>query len=262
MRRGLGWIPDRAKRPDETPDVRYAATRTAPPPPAHSLDELVLDVLDQGSLSSCTANAAAQAIRMRHVAQGITAPPLMSRLFAYFAARSWDGTVDQDAGAMLRSVFDGLAKLGFCAETVWPYVDIDGGDPVAPFRVEPPTAAFRAAHDQLGSTSYQRIYSFGDERLVEIKQAIASGFPVVFGCGVSDDFCDGIVDATKPLPPPAKVTGQHAMVVIGYDGGGFSILNSWGKDWGRMGRCLFSGDYMIEAGDLWIVEHVPPPETG
>jgi len=262
VRRGLGWIPDRPRGADETPDVRYAATRTAPPPPAHSLDALVLDVLDQGQLSSCQAHAGMQAIRMRHFAQGIASPPLGSRLFAYYAARAGDAysAIGVDVGASIRSLFEGIGKLGFCPETVWPYSDHDVGDPSAPFRTMPSTAAFRAAHDQLGTTGYRRIASTGNGRIVEIKQALVEGFPVVFGCGVSSDFCDAIVDGTTPLPPPSKVTGQHAMTLIGYAGDVFTVLNSWGEGWGSGGRCLFSPEYVAVIGDAWIVEHTPPPE--
>jgi C1A family cysteine protease len=257
--RGLGWLPDPSKLAGQRPDLIYQATRAAPPPPAHSLDDLVVDVLDQGQLSSCSANAAMQAVRMRHVAQGVARPILGSRLFAYYFARAADHATSTDSGATLRGIFDGMAKLGWCPETAWPYVETDGDDPRAPFRTMPPTGAFRAAHDCV--MTYRRISGSDADRIAGAKAAIVEGLPVVFGCGVDQAFITDAFDASQALPPPAKPVGQHAMVITGYTGDTFQILSSWSSAWGDGGFCIFSAEYLATAGDLWVLDAVHPPET-
>ena len=122
----------------------------------------------------------------------------------------------------------------------------------------PPTAAFRMAFDQSNPTTYRRITATGSERLDQIKRAIAGGYAVCFGTSVDNDFCNGRL--TEPLlPPRTNIAGGHALMVGGYDGNAFQILNSWSSNWGDKGWCVFSGDYLADAitQDLWLVEHAP-----
>lgn len=77
----------------------------------------------------------------------------------------------------------------------------------------------------------------------EVKAQINSGFPVIIGAMVDNEFYDkgknlsgqdyiwSNAGGTKP--------NGHAMLVVGFDDskGAFKVLNSWGKDWGRDGYC-------------------------
>lgn len=47
--------------------------------------------------------------------------------------------------------------------------------------------------------------------------------------------------------------GGHAFVIVGYDGRGFWIQNSWGPGWGRRGFCQVTYDDWLKNGtDVWV----------
>jgi C1A family cysteine protease len=253
----LGWLPDPPKAAHEKPDFDAEPLLKAapPPPPSASIRHLVTDILNQGSLGSCVANAILQAVRCSHVKQGVQNPKLGSRLFGYFLSRSYHVPSDaaNDTGTYLRLFFQSLAKFGFCPEGTWPYDD--GADK---FKQMPPTKAFRSAFDQANPTTYRRISASGDDRIESIKLAIAAGYGVCFGTDVDNAFCSN--QLVEPLMPPTKdIAGGHAMMVGGYDGDVFEIVNSWGTNWGDNGWCNFSADYLTAdcTRDLWICEYAP-----
>lgn len=257
--RALGWLPDRPKAPGEPPDHDAGPLLAATPiPPAASNRRLVVNVLDQGRLGSCVANAILQAVRAAQIreAGGLgPVPRLGSRLYGYWCSRAFDHMTRIDGGTYLRSFFMALNKFGSCPEPIWPY-------DVSRFADMPPAAAFRAAFDQRSPTVYKRITD-GTVKGVrdEIKRAVAAGYLVTFGTQVSEAFARNDL-GTAPLEPPAKgepIAGGHALCVVGYDGDAFEIVNSWGVDWGDGGFCRFSGNYMAwgQTNDLWIVAEAP-----
>src|SRR5438270_9935471 len=130
-----GWIPD---IPDQR-DFLYAA----PPaflralPPRVDLRAQCPPVYDQGQLGSCTANAIGGAYEFDQVREG-QRDFTPSRLFIYFNERTMEGTVDVDAGAMIRDGIKSVAKVGVCPEDLWPY-------DIANFRDRPPAKCFTAA---------------------------------------------------------------------------------------------------------------------
>src|ERR1051325_1965540 len=44
-----------------------------------------------------------------------------SRLFIYFNERRMEGTINSDAGAMIRDGIKSVNKMGVCSEIEWPY---------------------------------------------------------------------------------------------------------------------------------------------
>lgn len=250
----LGWLRDKPKAPGEPPDHDAGPLlASAPIPASHSNRRLIVDVLDQGQLGSCVANAIMQAVRASHVAQGVMAPRLGSRLYGYWCSRAYEHQTGVDSGTYLRDFFRGLNKFGFCPEVAWPY-------DVSRFADMPPAAAFRAAFDQHSPTVYKSIANGSYQRIDPIKRAVAAGYLVCFGTLVSEAFV-GKPLPSAPLPPPEgqPIAGGHALCVVGYDGDTFDVLNSWGDHWGESGYCRFSADYMAwgQTQDLWIVATAP-----
>lgn len=249
--RGLGWKPDRY-----SPNDRDAAPRlraASPPPPAWSNDRLIVDVLDQGPVGSCVANAWMQAVRGSHVAQGVANPRLGSRLFTYYNARAYSGEQHVDEGTYLRDAARALNRFGFCPETSWPYG-------TAVVNTMPTWEAYRAGADQRQPTVYAKIPSVGRARLDDIKRALAAGHLVVFGTAVSEAFCRNEL-GTGPIPAPTgiPIAGGHALCCAGYDGDTFNVVNSWGTGWGNQGWFEMSGEWMMwdQTNDIWIVEQSP-----
>jgi len=258
QQRGRGYVPDR--RHLFGLPVRDAAPKLAalPAPPESSMvvDAGVVDVIDQGGAPFCFANAPAQALRTCQVLRGVVSPRLASRLFLVYLTHAIEGDPTAFDGAMIGDVMTVLEKLGFPPETSWPYSDANPG----PFSVKPPTEAFREAYDRIAPFDYARILSVGDQRITDIKTALAAGHPVVFGTQVTEAFCQGemapdfVVDAPGPDDP---IAGGHALMLSGYQGDNFRVVNSWGPGWADGGKCWFTGAYLKspDTEDCWIMSY-------
>ena len=209
-------------------------------------------VYDQGALGSCTANAIAGAFEFDLLKQGLT-DFMPSRLFIYYNERAMEGTVDQDAGAIIRDGVKTLKSKGVADEKEWPY-DIDK------FAEKPPASAYLDAK-QSKALRYERV---NNSQAYNIQHALANGFPVIFGMAVYESF-EGEEPANSgmvPMPEPGeKQLGGHAMVIVGYDipSGRFIVRNSWGAGWGDKGYCYIPFEYLTNTNlsdDHWVIQQV------
>lgn len=227
-------------------------TSLGPPPESASIRHRVVDVLDQGNIGSCVANAGMQAIRMMNWS------PLGARLWGYWLARTYHGMEGFDTGTHIRSFFRAMNSYGFLAERDYKY-----GYQTSHYSTGPPPKAFRKAFDQRDPSNpfkYRRIFGKLSERADIVRRAIAAGHPVVFGTDVSITFQrlrghSGVIGR----PHSDDLAGGHAMVIVGYDAEGFEIVNSWGERWGNGGFAKLSNDYIMwdKTRDLWVVESAP-----
>lgn len=264
MSRALGWRPDPPK--DVAEDFSASQVLKASRIPKSASNRELVDILDQGNLGSCTANAAMQAIRASQLVHGAPADvEFGSRLFAYYFARALTHETGVDSGTYLRAIFEVTNKFGFCPESAWEYDDNPNPE-TGRFTRMPGMRAMRAAYDQRSPTEYRRIYETGDDRLTIIKRALANRQLVVFGTDVTEDFCENNFDPGATIKPPgdaARMAGGHAMAIAGYEEIGnttvFEIPNSWGEGWGEQGWCRFDGSYLTHpmSRDFWIVKSAP-----
>jgi len=242
-----GWIPD---LPDSRDHV-YAApfARTAPLPPKIDLRGACPPIYDQGQLGSCTANAVAGALEFDQMKQRAADVFVPSRLFIYYNERVIEGTVDEDAGAMLRDGIKSVAKQGAPHEPLWPYVP-------ARFRAKPtPTAYADAARHP--AVLYQRVR----QDLRQMQGCLASGYPFIFGFAVYESFEREVVARTGRVPMPTpreRQVGGHAVVAVGYDTAAerFIVRNSWGTTWGMRGYCTMPFAYLLDGNlsdDFWTI---------
>jgi C1A family cysteine protease len=246
-----GWMPD---RPDHR-DKLYAAIAAPPPhlPPKVDLRATCSAVENQGQLGSCTANALVGSLEFLETKAGQTSVDL-SRLFVYYNERAMEGTVKEDAGAMIRDGVKTLVKQGVCTEATWPYL-------IGRFTAKPPAACYKQAltHQVL---SYHRILT-----LQEMRSCLAEGYPFVFGFTVYEAFESPAVAKTGRLnlPKPAeKSLGGHAVMAVGYDDVAkrFTIRNSWGADWGLAGYFTMPYAYLDNrnlADDFWTLRTMENP---
>lgn len=278
------------KDPQDTRDVdALKALHVSALPASHSNRDLVT-IVDQGHLGSCTANAVGQAIHAANViemaallvsqgwnetialTEALARVPFLSRLFAYYLARAYEGTQHEDVGTYIRLIFRVINKYGYCAESAWAYSDDTSTG--APFARMPPANAFREAYDQRSSAdnrgmnlvSYSRIMGSQANRIATIKHALVQRHLIPFGTLVTNDFCNGI-DIDAPVDRPArgqKIAGGHAMCIVGYEGDVFEVANSWGEDFGDRGFVKFTQSYIewAETDDLWIVKRAPLLQEG
>jgi C1A family cysteine protease len=246
----FGWIPD---LPDHRDLVYAAPPRTlAALPPSADLRSACPPVYDQGNLGSCTANAIAAALEFDQLKERAPEVFVPSRLFIYYNERAMEGTVDEDAGAMIRDGIKSVAKKGAPPEPLWPYV-------VSRFRRKPAAKAFRAA------TSHQAVlYQRVTPQAADLKACLAGGFPFVFGFAVYESFESDTVARNGRVPMPGageELLGGHAVMAVGYDDASarFIVRNSWGASWGMSGYFTMPYAYVTDQNlcdDFWTIRSV------
>jgi C1A family cysteine protease len=253
-----GWKPD-------IPDFRdlrlERPTLKAALPEAVDLRPQFPPAFNQGEIGSCTANAIAAALRFESRRQKQKDFPF-SRLFIYYCEREVEGTVGEDAGAMIRTGIKVVAKLGAPPEAKWKYVEDK-------FTARPPKSAFtEAAKHQ--AIRYQRVTQTG----YDVKAVLASGQPIVFGFSVYDNFEGDQIEKDGLLTMPdakMKMVGGHAVLAVGYlPGRGIPgaqlpkedyaiVLNSWDVDWGVKGCFYMPMRYLLDpnlADDFWCIQAI------
>lgn len=247
LTRKYAWIPDRA----DARDVVYRAPRRfLGLPKAVDLRPLCSPVEDQGELGSCTGNAAVGALEFLEMKESHFGDGYgdLSRLMAYYNGRAIEHTIRQDAGCEIRDVVKGLAKVGTCGESLWPYDE-------RRFAQKPPRQAFEdAALRRI--TSYHRLVGLND-----VRACLAEGFPVVFGFMLYESFESDAVALTGVLEMPKpneRLVGGHAVLAVGYDDGERMLLvrNSWGPAWGLKGYFRMPYGYIENASlsdDFWTI---------
>lgn len=243
-KRTYGWKPE---LPDMRDHMVAFRRRAAALPTRVDLRPNCPPVYDQGSIGSCTANAAAAAFQFDQMKQGVS-EFTPSRLFIYYNERVLDGDVRQDAGSQLRTAAKTLNKTGVCPETLWPYI-------VSKFTRKPVIKAYRAAKK---SVSYA---SLNNARITDLKSSLADGIPFIFGFTVYESFESDVVAQTGMVPMPTLqegVLGGHAVMCVGYDDTKkcFIVRNSWGPDWGDKGYCYMPYAYLTNsnlATDFWQI---------
>lgn len=243
------WKPD-------VPDYRDRMFKAPPKlvlPKTVSRIGLKNTIEDQGNLGSCTGNASTSALE---IVLG-TGTPQLSRLMAYYNARVIDGTVGSDDGAYIRSVIKGLVKQSVAAEPLWPYN-------VARFRTKPSATALQDAAARLKATAanleYVRLSTLAD-----VKAALATRNPVVFGFAVPESFENLPRTALLRLPTKGEAwLGGHAVMACGYSDKVKEpyiwVRNSWGANWGIDGYFKMTQNWFTDSrrlvDDMWVIRKV------
>lgn len=250
---GLGHVKD---EPDER-DYKARAMLGAPRglPPEATLEHHVRSIKDQGSTSSCVGHAIGTACDTRLRRLGLVSPE-PSRVAIYSAARAYGrldkGSAFTDDGCYPRHAMKGIRDFGVPAETTWPF-DASKINEELPWDVHQAASAFRI-------TQWYRIDSVGHARVEDICNAIAQGYPVVFGMGVDDNFMNWDGKGVVPFLDAEKNLGGHMMCLVGYTTDNservFRGVNSWGIGWGNKGMFWAHEGSMKDptAGDFYVVQ--------
>lgn len=202
---------------------------------------------------NCTSNSLANAHLFAQLQQDGGTDELPSRLWIYLQERIIEGTVNEDAGGMIRDGIKALAALGAPPEHEWPYV-------VANF-TQDVTSQFSADALKHKVLSYVSI----PQSLTSLKTALyVEKHPISFGFQVFESFESAAVAASGivPMPKPHENDlGGHAVLMVGYDDSkqAFLVMNSWGEDWGLEGFFWLPYAYVTNnklAEDFWQIKVV------
>ncbi len=260
--RAYGW---RRQSPDHR-DYRFSAPQRfiQDLPPRVDLRDTQIPIYDQGRIGSCTANAIAGALQYCQVKDNVkTFTP--SRLFIYWNERNIEGTVESDAGAIIRDGIKVVNQVGAPAEKHWSYDDTPADQVTGKWsagakpRQKPNCFAYRHAKDA-DAVAYLAV----DQTVDQLRSCLAQGFPIVFGFTVYDSFesQDVAMSGVMYMPKASeKVLGGHAVLMVGYDDGQqrFIVRNSWGDRWGQAGHFTMPYEYAARAdlaADFWSIRQV------
>lgn len=253
-----GWRPE----PKDHRDRRYTAPYTlllAPLPKAVDLRPQMPAVWNQGQLGSCTGHGITACDMFLAASQWMAKNPgkawadayaavvMRSRLGLYYLERAMEGTINSDAGGMIRDGIKCLVNQGCGSEKLWPY-------DITKFTQKPSAVWFKdGLNNQL--LTYTKI---ADGSLMNMKACLAEGFPFVFGFTVYESFESPAVEKTGIMPIPERTEralGGHCVAAVGYDDASQRLLvrNSWGTDWGMAG--YFTMPYAVtpDCTDCWTL---------
>jgi C1A family cysteine protease len=247
-KRKFGWLRD---LPDIRDKYHLSFPLNSPLPSKVDLREDMPPVYDQGELGSCTANAIAGAIQYDELRQKLPSKT-PSRLFIYYNERVMEDSVLFDAGAFIRDGIKSINSIGYCEESMWPYI-------IEKFTFKPSNDCYMYAANHK-SVEYKRV----SQNIHHIKSVLAQGYPVVFGFTVYSSFVSDEVEETGVVPMPSEsdfIVGGHAVLCVGYNDDTEQVIfrNSWGESWGVEGYGYMPYKYIINpnlAADFWTVKKV------
>ena len=228
-----------------------------PTSPAVDLRRYVDHVYDQGSLSSCTANALCAAYGLDLMKQSMTLSGGYfyfdsSRLFLYYNTRQYEGTTQHDAGATLRDTIKAMKRQGVCKESDWPYASKE-------YRTKPPSRCYEAASGNV-LCQYERLR----QDINQLRACLNDHCPFVFGFNIYHSFHDynnqkfGEMSLPTYYEKSREPIGRHAVTAVGYDDNKkcLIILNSWGDGWGDKGYFYMPYDFIVDSKmcyDFWKI---------
>jgi C1A family cysteine protease len=207
-------------------------------------------ISNQGALSSCVANATADAFEILKGLEDSSKVEQLSRLFLYWNARLYSKQTDKDQGTFIMYAMQSLLEFGLCSESTWNY------DTSKVF-AQPTQLAYKEGDDNTFKLdSFYKIRTMGTYRLQDVETAIRADHPVIFGTNVDGSF-EGFNGGDKALDPPSSWLGGHAMVIVGVRYNPdlqFCVRNSWGPSWGNSGHVWLSSAYITwdQTDDLYV----------
>jgi len=238
---------------------QWAKLRLSGAPPAEAslvadLPTAAMGVLDQGSTSSCVAQAIARGVRLEGQLTDALDYPLPARRWIYRLARETHGDGDVDEGTYISAGLHVPSILGWPSEE---HVQWDEGLIDAPMSADDR----HHAYDQRDTVQTAQIVTWGDMREEQIRQAVGVGrHPIVFGSMVDSDYLD--LDSWAPQNFDGNAVGGHAQLIVGYDSGGVHVLNSWGPYWGVGGLARISWRCARTfIRDLFVIQKVRRPTS-
>jgi len=192
----------------------------------------------QGAQSSCVGFAAAAVVSYY---TGAACSP------AFIYNQRTTSNCKRDGGMSLYNALTIVTSKGDCLESLMPYITSD-------ICTQPSDAALADALTRKASGYAVLFSAAGTADLDALRTQLAAGIPELVAVPVYQSFyadADGTIGVHAESE---RYYGGHAMLLVGYDAGGFWALNSWGPDWGHDGFAYLSNEFVQhEAWEGWVV---------
>lgn len=238
-----------------TQHPRAATPLPANAPATFDFKQRVPSIFNQYDLGSCTANAACQALRTLATPSRF-AGFMPSRLYLYnreLVTEAAPNSVLTDSGADAADGLVILQTVGVCSEYLWPYRPDK-------FNVSPPPECFTDAAQHKVSAigtvlppGTSNATATPTEVITALKAVLLQQIPVLIAIQVYDSFESAVVAKTGTVPLPNKAAesclGGHEVLIVGYDDTNqlFTLVNSWGADWGDHGFFTLPYAYVTDS---------------
>ncbi|MFD2160574.1 YARHG domain-containing protein [Rubritalea tangerina] len=202
---------------------------------------------DQGDQGSCVGWATAYALKgylekKEREWPGRVSNELFSPAFIYNQIKLDGG------GAYITSALDLLMQQGVATLASFPY-DAGNDD-------KKPSDAVRREARQFAIASWRRV---NPKEIGEVKSHLASGFPILIGMYVGNDFMKHRGSGVFSHGQRSNSEGGHAMCVVGYDDGkeAVKLINSWGTRWGDGGYAWVSyATFQKKVSQAFVVQDI------
>jgi hypothetical protein len=232
-------------------------------PPIVDLRPHMPKIYDQQDLGACTSFGIGACMEYCRMKEGMPAI-VPSFLFLYYNERVIENSIDSDCGAQIKTGIKSVTINGICDDNLWPYVNLHTN-----FKVKPPTNCYQAALKEKALT-----YSSIPQNLIQMKSALFSNFPIVFGATLFESFESDEVAKTGIVPYPnlsSSCLGGHCMTICGYSDNNiitssgkvvnqvFIVRNSWGESFADKGYMYIPYSYLTNsqlASDMWKISYV------
>jgi KAP family P-loop domain/Papain family cysteine protease len=181
-------------------------------------------VLDQGEEGSSVGHGMATMINYLLRERGIY-EQVSVRMLQQISKQYSHLPLDQDTGSFIHDGMRAWYDHGVCPESIWPYQPQDFGT-LTPERSQA-AQKYRPAE----------IHRITKNTVETWRAAIYKYHAAVVGITIHESFLSTEVAKTGIVPMPKKndkVSGGHAVAVLGYTPDGFLIQNSWGPGWGNL----------------------------
>lgn len=189
---------------------------------------------DQGRQSSCVGFAVSAALGKA-----------LSPAFIYNQRAT--SNCRRDAGMSIYNALQIVTMHGDCLELLMPYNPGNSCD-------QPDATALSDAASRKAA-GYAAVFTTqGSADLNALRSHVAAGTPIILAVPVYRSFFDHLTGTIPVHRDGETFYGGHALLLVGYDAGGFWALNSWGPTSGQDGFVYLSNAFVqADAWEGWII---------
>jgi len=152
----------------------------------------------------------------------------------------WPG--EEYEGSSCRGAIRGWYNMGVCDDKLWPYEEHDKDRNLSVIRAKNARKNTLGAYYRLRHDLTDFHCALNEVGVLYVSAIVHSGWRKK---RITDEY---------HIPFEQQTLGGHAFAIIGYNGKGFWIQNSWGEDWGKNGVALWTyEDWQKNIQDAWVV---------